>query len=60
LLTIKDGFIPPTINYEEKDSDCDLDYVPNKGRAAEVKYALSSSYGFGGVNASIVLKRWED
>jgi 3-oxoacyl-[acyl-carrier-protein] synthase II len=60
LLSIKDGFIPPTINYEEKDPDCDLDYVPNEGRSAEIRYALSSSYGFGGVNASIVLKRWED
>lgn len=53
---LKDGFIPPTINYKNPDPECDLDYVPNEGRSAEFTYALSNSFGFGGHNASLVLK----
>ncbi|MEQ8153427.1 MAG: beta-ketoacyl-ACP synthase II [Clostridiaceae bacterium] len=59
LKTMEDGFIPPTIGYKEKDEDCDLDYVPNEGRAAEVKYALSNSLGFGGHNATLLIKKWD-
>jgi len=58
-LTIRDGVIPPTINYENPDPECDLDYVPNQARRAEVRYALSNSFGFGGHNGSIVLGRFE-
>ncbi len=59
-LTIKYGIIPPTINYEYPDPDCDLDYVPNKAREADVKIALSNSFGFGGTNATIVLKAFDN
>lgn len=59
-LAIKDSFIPATINYDEADPECDLDYVPNVGRKAEVKYALSNSLGFGGHNASLLFKKYED
>lgn len=57
---LQDGFIPATIGYEEKDEDCDLDYVPNVGRKAELRYALTNSLGFGGHNATLLLKRWEE
>lgn len=59
LMAINEGIIPPTINYTIPDEDCDLDYVPNKARKAEVKYALSNSLGFGGHNATILLKKYE-
>jgi 3-oxoacyl-[acyl-carrier-protein] synthase II len=59
-LTLRDGMIHPTINFETPDPECDLDYVPNKARKADVKITLSNSFGFGGQNASIVLKKWED
>lgn len=58
-LTIKNGVIPPTINLENPDPECDLDYVPNKPRKAEVKVAMSNSFGFGGHNATIILKKYE-
>jgi 3-oxoacyl-[acyl-carrier-protein] synthase II len=58
-LTIKDGILPPTINYEFPDPGCDLDYVPNRARKVEVRYALSNSFGFGGTNASLIMKRFE-
>jgi 3-oxoacyl-[acyl-carrier-protein] synthase II len=58
-LVIERGIIPPTINYETPDPECDLDYVPNKARKAEVRYALSNSFGFGGTNASLLFKRYE-
>ncbi|MEK6540333.1 MAG: beta-ketoacyl-[acyl-carrier-protein] synthase II, partial [Deltaproteobacteria bacterium] len=54
LLAIKNGAIPPTINYQEKDPECDLDYVPNTARKADVKTAISLSAGFGGQNAAIL------
>jgi len=57
-LTIKEGIIPPTINYEYPDPECDLDYVPNTKRVKEVKVALSNSFGFGGHNVSIALKKY--
>ena len=58
-LTLRDGFIPATIHYQIPDPECDLDVVPNTGREAEVKYALSNSLGFGGHNGSILLRKWE-
>ena len=60
VMTIKEGFIPPTINYEEPDPDCDLDYVPNQGRKSEVNVALSNSFGFGGHNVSLLFKKYEE
>jgi 3-oxoacyl-[acyl-carrier-protein] synthase II len=59
-LTIKEGLIPPTINYEFPDPDCDLFYVPNKAMNKEVEIALSNSFGFGGHNISLVLKKYQD
>ena len=59
-LAIGHQWLPPTINYTHPDPDCDLDYVPNTGRPGTIKYALSNSFGFGGHNASVVIKRWED
>jgi len=58
VLTIHHGLIPPTINYDEPDPECDLDYVPNKSRQAEVKVALTNSFGFGGTNATLVFKKY--
>jgi len=57
-LAIRDGILPPTINYETPDPECDLDYVPNKARRAEVQYALSNSFGFGGHNGTIILAKF--
>jgi 3-oxoacyl-[acyl-carrier-protein] synthase II len=58
-LAVTNGTLPPTINYEVEDPTCDLDYVPNKAREADVRVAVSNSFGFGGHNASIVIKRFE-
>ena len=58
-LTLRDGFLPATINYRTPDPECDLDVVPGQGRAAGVRYAMSNSLGFGGHNASLLLKKWE-
>ena len=59
VLALRDQVLPPTINYENPDPRCDLDYGPNKARKAEVHYALSNSFGFGGTNAALLFKRWE-
>ena len=59
LLPINEGIIPPTINYTTPDEECDLDYVPNQARQKSVRYAMSNSLGFGGHNASIILKKYE-
>ena len=59
-LALRDGFLPATIHYQVPDPACDLDYVPNQGRGAEVRYALSNSLGFGGHNGSLLFKRWEE
>ncbi len=59
VLALRDQALPPTINYENPDPACDLDYVPNQSRKADVRYALSNSFGFGGTNAALLLKRWE-
>jgi 3-oxoacyl-[acyl-carrier-protein] synthase II len=58
VLALRDQILPPTINYETPDPACDLDYVPNKARKAEVEYVLSTSFGFGGTNAALVFRRW--
>ena len=60
VLALRDQVAPPTINYENPDSACDLDYVPNEARKVTMQYALSNSFGFGGTNASLVFKLWED
>ena len=58
VLTMRDGIIPPTINYDTPDPECDLDYVPNIARKAKIDVALSNSFGFGGVNATLVFRRF--
>jgi 3-oxoacyl-[acyl-carrier-protein] synthase II len=60
ILAVHNGVLPPTINYEDPDPECDLDYIPNESREADVRVALSNSFGFGGHNATIVLRRFED
>ena len=60
ILALRDQVLPPTINYENPDPACDLDYVPNQARKATVRYALSNSFGFGGTNAALLFKRWEE
>jgi 3-oxoacyl-[acyl-carrier-protein] synthase II len=59
-LAIRDGRLPPTINQEVEDPECDLDYIPNESRAADVRVTVSNSFGFGGHNACVVFKRFED
>jgi len=59
-LAIRDQIAPPTINYETPDPECDLDYVPNKARVMDIKYALSNSFGFGGTNASLIFSKLEE
>ena len=58
VLTIRDNVVPPTINYETPDPDCDLDYVPNEARSLQVDVVLSNSFGLGGQNAALVLRRY--
>lgn len=60
IKALQEGFIPPTINLDEKDEDCDLNYVPNIGIKREIKYAMSNSLGFGGHNATLLFKKWEE
>jgi len=59
-LTIHDGIIPPTINLDNLDPDCDLDYVPNTARKTDVKFAMTNSFGFGGTNAAVILSKYNE
>jgi 3-oxoacyl-[acyl-carrier-protein] synthase II len=59
LLAVRDGVLPPTINYEYPDPDCDLDYVPNAARPQRCDVVLSNSFGFGGQNISLIARRFE-
>jgi len=58
LLALRDQILPPTINLETPDADCDLDYVPNIARKMELEYAMSNSFGFGGTNGALLFRRW--
>jgi len=58
IMALRDGILPPTMNLDTPDEGCDLDYVPNKARKADVEYALSNSFGFGGTNGSLLFRRW--
>ena len=59
VMAVREGIVPPTINLEDQDPECDLDYVPNESREVEVKAAMSNGFGFGGHNATLVVKRFE-
>ena len=56
-MAMQESLIPPTINYTTKDEECDLDYIPNVARKAELKAVMSNSFGFGGTNGSIIFKK---
>ena len=60
ILALRDQVLPPTINLENPDPECDLDYVPNKARQANINVALSNSFGFGGTNGSLIFRRWTE
>jgi 3-oxoacyl-[acyl-carrier-protein] synthase II len=59
-LAVRHQLIPPTINYEHPDPECDLDYVPNVKRPAPIEYALSNSFGFGGTNGALLFKKFDE
>jgi 3-oxoacyl-[acyl-carrier-protein] synthase II len=60
VLSLRDQILAPTINYENPDPDCDLDYVPNQARKASITYAMSNSFGFGGTNGCIMFKKFDE
>ena len=60
VLALRDSLIPPTINYDTPDPDCDLDYVPNQSRKVKFNTALSNSLGFGGHNATLIVKKFQE
>jgi 3-oxoacyl-[acyl-carrier-protein] synthase II len=60
ILAVQRGVLPPTINYETPDPECDLDYIPNEARPQQVEIGVSNSFGFGGHNACVVFRRWDE
>jgi 3-oxoacyl-[acyl-carrier-protein] synthase II len=60
VMALRDGILPPTMNLDHADEGCDLDYLPNQARKANVEYALSNSFGFGGTNGSLLFRRWTE
>jgi 3-oxoacyl-(acyl-carrier-protein) synthase len=58
ILSLRDGILPPTINYEEPDPECDLDYVPNVARRKPIQIAMSNAFGFGGTNGTLIFKKY--
>src|SRR5207245_443230 len=60
VLALRDQVLPPTINLENPEPECDLDYVPNQARQAEVEYAMTNSFGFGGTNGALLFRRWAE
>ena len=60
IFAVQRGKLPPTINYEVEDPECDLDYIPNESRDADVRVTVSNSFGFGGHNACVVVRRWDE
>ena len=60
LLAIRDGILPPTINQENPDPECDLDYIPNQARETKLDIALTNSFGFGGQNVTLAVSRFRD
>ena len=60
VLVLRDQKVPPTINLENPDPECDLDYVPNKARAVQMEFAMSNSFGFGGTNGALLFRRWDE
>jgi 3-oxoacyl-[acyl-carrier-protein] synthase II len=59
-FALRDGVLPPTINYEDPDPECDLDYIPNEARREDIEVAVNNSFGFGGHNACVVFRRWDE
>ena len=60
IMAMRGGIVPPTINYKVPDPECDLNYTPNKAVKREINYVLKNSLGFGGHNATLIYKKWED
>ncbi len=60
VLALQNNFVPPTVGYKVPDPECDLDYTPNVGKERKMKYAISNTLGFGGHNAVLCLKKWEE
>ena len=60
VLALRDQKVPPTINLENRDPECDLDYVPNQARAVQMEFAMSNSFGFGGTNGALLFRRWDE
>ena len=59
-LALKNGILPPTANFQEKDETCDIDIVPNASKEKKIQYALSNAFAFGGLNAVLAFKKWEE